>query len=187
MLATLKLANVIGEVRKSDGVVNDYATACDRMPFMPTERTEDNIVDSNEKNQNRTSITSKKCTMKDLGLGGFDIGFFEKQFNEAFDEVYTSADKCIALNVFKYFIEKYKEVFGADHPRISTGSLKTILANWDNFENSSFADGLDEGCYQEMIDFYFAQKFKRPCDYAITHFFSGKIRENCFYKTLYYL
>lgn len=140
-----------------------------------------------ENNGNKTSITSKKFTLKDLGLGNFDLKFFEKQFNKAFDEVYTSADKCIALNVFKYFIDRYEEVFGEDHPRISTVSLKTMLENWDDFENSSFADGLDEECYQEMIDFYFTQNFKQHCDYAITHFFSGKIRENCYYKTLYYL
>ena len=140
-----------------------------------------------ENNGNITSITSEKYTLKDLGLGGFDVGFFEKQFNKAFDEVDTPADRCIALNVFRYFIERYKEVFGEDHPRISTVSLKTMLENWDDFENSSIADGLDEDCYQEMIDFYFSQNFKQPCDYAITHFFSGKIRENCFYKTLYYL
>lgn len=144
-------------------------------------------MENRKKEQSETSITSKKCTLNDLGLGTFDWKFFEKQFNKAFDEVYTPADKCIALNVFKYFIERYKEVFGEDHPRISTVSLVTILENWDNFENSSFADGLDEECYQEMIDFYFTQNFKQHCDYAITHFFSGKIRENCYYKTLYYL
>lgn len=138
-----------------------------------------------ENNGNKTSITSKKFTLKDLGLGGFDINYFERQFNKVFDQVYTPADKCIALNVFKYFIERYKEVFDEDHPRISTVSLKTMLENWDDFENSSIADGLDEDCYQEMIDFYFSQNFKQTCDYAITHFFSGKIRENCFYKTLY--
>lgn len=92
-----------------------------------------------------------------------------------------------ALDVFKYYFEKYEAYTGRPHPPIKASQIVRIIREmpWIS-ETSKFGACVDIGpfCYPPLIDKYFETRY-RHCDYNINHFFSGKIRELRFYEELY--
>ena len=100
------------------------------------------------------------------------------------------------LTVFDYFYRKYKATFGEDHPRLTSASIYSILADIDFItleSNDGFRSepmdvesyiGIDDSHYG-LIDIYFEQEFYK-CNYSIAHFMSGRIREICYYQSMIY-
>lgn len=90
-----------------------------------------------------------------------------------------------ALEVFRYYFQKYEEHTGLPHPPIRARQIIRIVQDmpWLYEDNrSGYYPDVSGNDYRAMIDRHFATKYKR-CDYNINHFFSGKIRELRFYET----
>ena len=97
------------------------------------------------------------------------------------DTEHFSVDDC--LKVFDLYFSAYSDFNGKSHPVPSYKQIATII------EKMPFADDdrkipLDAESYEVLIPAYFLIRFPN-CDYNISHFFSGKIRENRYYETLY--
>lgn len=100
------------------------------------------------------------------------------------EEGYTIEE---ALEVFRYYFEKYEECIGKPHPPIRAEQIKRILAEmpWIILEGrGGDYEEVSPACYRAMIDQHFQTKY-RGCNYNINHFFSGRIRENRYFETLF--
>lgn len=88
------------------------------------------------------------------------------------------------LHVFRYYFETYEMIFDEAHPAISIAQIASFIDCMPFiFDDGKMIDvSPDE--YETIIDQHFNTRYKN-CDYNINHFFSGRIRENRYYETLY--
>lgn len=92
-----------------------------------------------------------------------------------------------ALEVFRYYFQKYEEHTGHPHPPIRASQIVRIVQDMPWICEKDKCGGCHDVTvdgYYAMIDQHFATKYKR-CDYNINHFFSGRIRELRFFETCY--
>ena len=118
----------------------------------------------------------------------FDYGYSNDSFNE---DVLIRQIRAVCKNgnvngsmiypldsyvdVFMYFIQKYRRVKGYPHPRMTKETIKWICSNlWTDLEGNDY---LPEQ-YPELIDRFFDTKFADGCNYSMRFFMSGKIRHN---------
>lgn len=104
-----------------------------------------------------------------------------KWIYKAVDTAHFSFDDCMA--VFHMYFEAYRDFTGEDHPWLSYKQIASCM------EKMPFADTkrnipLEVDHYEALIPTYFLTPFPN-CDYRISHFFSGDIRKNRYYETLY--
>lgn len=97
------------------------------------------------------------------------------------DTEHFSFEDC--MKVFSLYFDAYRDFTGEGHP---VPSYKQIAAA---MEKMPFADQgrkiqLEPEDYEVLIPAYFLIRFPN-CDYRISHFFAGDIRENRYYETLY--
>ena len=89
------------------------------------------------------------------------------------------------INVFRYYYERYREVFRKDHPHISSDTVSWIL---EALPVARSEDGdelyLSPDEYPQLIDAHFETKYSR-CNYSIAHFMTGKIRFLKYYEAVY--
>lgn len=115
----------------------------------------------------------------------FDFEKFSNITQAVFPNVPYSLSE--ALEVFRYYFQKYEEHTGHPHPPIKASQIVSIVQDmpWLCAEDKGtvYSD-VTVYAYYAMIDQHFATKYKR-CDYNINHFFSGRIRELRFYETCY--
>lgn len=82
------------------------------------------------------------------------------------------------VNFFSFYISRYFEVFGKDHPHMRTQTIKQIIMAlpeaYDIYGRPIYFDPDD---YPEIIDSYFSTDFGDLCNHAMPHFISGRIRE----------
>ncbi len=100
------------------------------------------------------------------------------------EEGYTIEE---ALEVFRYYFEKYEECIGKPHPPIRAERIKRILGEmpWIFLEDrGGDCEEVSPEGYRAMIDQHFKTEY-RDCNYNINHFFSGRIRENRYFETLF--
>lgn len=97
------------------------------------------------------------------------------------DTAHFSIEDCVT--VFSLYFDAYRAFTGEGHPIPSYKQIAAIM------EKMPFADEerripLEVEQYEVLIPAYFLIDFPN-CDYNISHFFAGKIRENRYYETLY--
>ena len=104
-----------------------------------------------------------------------------KWIHNPVDTGHLSFDDC--MKVFGLYFDAYRDFTGQGHPVPGYKQIAAIL------EKMPFADAegripLEAEDYEALIPAYFLIRFPN-CDYRISHFFAGDIRENRFYETLY--
>lgn len=90
-----------------------------------------------------------------------------------------------ALNVFRYYFQRYEEHTGHPHPPIKAAQIKRLCECMPFLDRTggSIAD-IDPEAYPLMIEKHFETKY-RNCDWNINHFFYGRIRAMRFYEVCY--
>lgn len=83
------------------------------------------------------------------------------------------------LNVFQTFYEQYQRTFGRDHPKLSNRSINRVIQELTDSEYDA------ETHEVLLIPEYFGVDFESECDYSISHFVSGSIRELRYYESMY--
>lgn len=111
-----------------------------------------------------------------------------EQFSKICEWVYKAVDTAHfkfedCMNVFSLYFEVYRDFTGKTHPVPSFKQIEAVM------ERMPFADkdktiALEPESYEVLIPAYFLVRFS-DCDYRISHFFAGDIRENRYYETLY--
>ena len=103
-------------------------------------------------------------------------------FNDSNGHFPYTVDECML--VFRYFFDAYHSVMGEEHPPLKAGYIRSIIErmpyiinNYDEIVELTTDD------YQAMIQNYFKTVFAN-CDYRISHFFSGHIREMRYYECI---
>lgn len=97
--------------------------------------------------------------------------------------VYTahfSLDDCVT--VFGLYFNAYEDFIGRAHPIPSYRQIATIMEKMPFADENRRIDLFPED-YEVLIPAYFLTAFPN-CDYNISHFFSGRIREFRYYETL---
>lgn len=77
------------------------------------------------------------------------------------------------VNIIKYYYQKYRLVFGEEHPRINQKAMNGVVGRL--LSGTDYIDSIDFEMYQEMIDKHFRTQYKN-CDYSICHFMTEGIR-----------
>lgn len=78
------------------------------------------------------------------------------------------------IEIVRTYYEKYREVIGQPHPRLSD---KTMMFVVDQYLKG-FGDGnTSVQTYRDLIDFHFSTEYRENIDWTIQHFMSGEIRE----------
>lgn len=98
------------------------------------------------------------------------------------DTEHFSFDDC--MTVFRTFFDAYHDFTGTDHPVPGGKQIAAIM------EKMPYADKgrkipLEPEDYETLIAAYFLTPAFQDCDHRIYHFFSGDIRENRYYETIY--
>ena len=90
------------------------------------------------------------------------------------------------LSVLEYFLDKYKQKTGENHPFLRRKQLKDIIEKlpFVDRDQSGVEDSSAED-YPAIIEAYFATNYGPACDYRLNHFFSGAVREIKFYECFY--
>lgn len=89
-------------------------------------------------------------------------------------------DAGYCYKVIEYFFRSYKEIIGADHPKLTNANTEKVINKIYDFATDT---EIDIEQWQILIDKYFSTKF--DCDYRINHFLSEEILRNRFYEELY--
>ena len=78
------------------------------------------------------------------------------------------------IEIVKTYYEKYREVIGQPHPRLSDKTMMFVV----NQYLKGFGDGnTSVQTYRDLIDFHFSTEYRENIDWTIQHFMSGEIRE----------
>lgn len=106
-------------------------------------------------------------------------------FSQMVKQIYPSSGCSWPINdvlfVFKYFFSEYEYRIGRPHPPISKSNAAKIMVKMPESEDGI---GLSPDTYIDLIDQYFTTDFP-DCDYRISHFFSGRIRDNRIYEVMH--
>ena len=89
------------------------------------------------------------------------------------------------LHVFRYYFETYELIFDEAHPAIRIAQIARIIDCMPFIFDGGKMIDISPDEYETIIDQHFNTKYMAGCDYNINHFFSGDIRENRYYETLY--
>lgn len=78
------------------------------------------------------------------------------------------------IEIVRTYYEKYREVIGQPHPRLSDKTMMFVI--------NQYLKGFGEGntsvqTYRDLIDFHFSTEYRENIDWTIQHFMSGEIRE----------
>ena len=113
-----------------------------------------------------------------------------EQFKKIVQWVYKTVEEDMehfriedVLQVFSLYFEAYQDFRGEGHPAPSFRQLQEAMLAMP-YADEGRTIPLEAAEYETLIPAYFMTKFPN-CDYRISHFFSGKIRENRYYETLY--
>jgi len=89
-------------------------------------------------------------------------------------------------SMIEYYFNKYREVKGRKHPKIT-------LSNWQNIFDSLTAVELKHDSrellpeeFEQMVDEYFDHNYRQEIDHKLEHLVSGKIMENLYYNSNLY-
>lgn len=78
------------------------------------------------------------------------------------------------IEIVRTYYEKYREVIGQPHPRLSDKTMMFVV----NQYLKGFGDGnTSVQTYRDLIDFHFSTEYRENIDWTIQHFMSGEIRE----------
>ena len=79
-----------------------------------------------------------------------------------------------AIEIVRTYYEKYKEVIGQPHPRLSDKTMMYVIGQYLN----GFGEGnTSVQTYRDLIDFHFRTNYREDIDWTIQHFMSGNVRE----------
>ena len=122
----------------------------------------------------------------DRGFPVIQFPVFSKLVSEEYKKVNYAGEYPYSLDevlhVFKTFFDTYEQHTGEQHPAIKRKQIRALI------EAMPFCDDDRDGTrdiypedYAEMIAMYFQTKFDN-CDYRISHFFSGLVRQIKLYE-----
>jgi len=109
-----------------------------------------------------------------------DVGSIIKRQVSRYFEGYRK-DDVLEEDVFRiieYFYQKYHEVFGCPHPILTQHTMDNVVASI--IMGTDLVQDVDFKIYKELIDSYFELDMPN-CDYHITHFVSGHVRDYRWY------
>jgi len=91
-----------------------------------------------------------------------------------------------AVEVFQIYFRYYEQATGEKHPYLKSETVRSIVSKIPYLydDEKELTGYLETEDYKVMIEQHFNTPYKN-CDYNIAHFFSGDIRQNRFYETLY--
>ena len=113
-----------------------------------------------------------------------DLEKFERSARAVYPRsIVYSFDDC--MRVFKYYFEAYSHFTGNDHPVLTGMQIQSIMKKMPVLvgEAARGACDIEPNEYKSVIDRYFGTFFP-DCDYRISHFFSGRIRESKYFEAL---
>lgn len=82
------------------------------------------------------------------------------------------------IRIVNYFYRKYQEVFGCPHPIMTQNTMDNVVASI--ISGTDLVKDVDFEIYRGLIDSYFELDMPN-CDYHITHFVSGHVRDYRWY------
>ena len=113
----------------------------------------------------------------------FDRAIFQRNLAKAYSHCRernagTLLDLEESYEIFILFFEEFERQTATEHPPLSTANLERLLLK---LPFTAEGEELDETAYRDIISPYFRQSYKN-CDFHITHFLAGKIRDNLIRK-----
>ena len=103
----------------------------------------------------------------------------KKQVDRYFEGYRDNDDtKDEVFKIVNYFYGKYQEVFGCPHPIMTQNTMDNVVASI--IMGTDLVQDVDFKIYKELIDSYFELDMPN-CDYHITHFVSGHVRDYRWY------
>lgn len=151
-------------------------------------RYSDNRTQLNTNIQNTNELSTKKES-KDITWSESSLETEKDNPKDSFNhwvlerEITKSAQNCEGkvndeefvnvINIIKYYYQKYRSVFGEEHPRINQKAMDGVVGRL--LSGTDYIDSIDFKMYQEMIDKHFRTQYKN-CDYSICHFMTEGIR-----------
>ena len=117
----------------------------------------------------------------------FDFEIFERVVSGAYQSTQSVYRLEEVLDVFRYFLCRYSQERGEDHPPLRREQVAKFIRSMPYFypEDHSVNDlpDIEAELYPDLINAYFQTYFPR-CDYRMGHFFAGQVRELRFYETM---
>lgn len=115
----------------------------------------------------------------------FDRAIFQRNLAKAYSHCRernagTLLDLEESFEIFIIFFDEFERQTGTEHPFLSTANLERFLLK---LPFTAEGEELDETAYRDIIPLYFHQHYKN-CDFRVTHFLTGKIRDNLIRKIL---
>jgi len=109
-----------------------------------------------------------------------DVDSIIKRQVDRYFEGYRDNDdtKDEVFRIIEYFYQKYYEVFGCPHPIMTQKTMDNVVASI--ISGTDLVKDVDFEIYQGLIDSYFELDMPN-CDYHITHFVSGHVRDYRWY------
>ena len=110
-----------------------------------------------------------------------DYSFLRKQvsFSLSRNDVYDPYLCQEVQRIIQYFFQRYYEVFRVPHVKLSQDTMDSVVSKL--LDGSELVNDVSYDTYCELIDRYFISGM--DCDYHITHFVSGHIRDYRLYES----
>lgn len=148
-------------------------------------------VDPNTEIPTKTPSKTSLNVLHGIKSDDFDSGILEKQILKVCQNLGIERQRIIreVYDVILYFYRSYWRKFRVEHPRLNNKTMTNVVLGIINGSESGVVEGLDLDMvdyeyYTVLIDKYFDTYYEN-CNYSISHFMSGEIRDNRFYETMY--
>lgn len=136
-----------------------------------------------------TEITTENTKKKRVGSqkSASHYFFYDSEIQNLLDSKKDYLKKQIIYNV-DYFLQKYQEVTGQEHPKLTVANWQKVFDNITYVESTKYGRGftIDEGSIETIVDRYFNKEYlkdsERTCNYRIMHFISNGIMKNIIYE-----
>ena len=168
----------IGKNRKT--VTQNEYHPIPKMGSHHTQNGQTNTIEYNIENNNKEYIlngasSDARCCSDSCSEDVINYDILRKQIYKSLDllSVYDEYSRNEVINIISYYFHRYKDYFGYDHPHIKQDVMNNVVCNLLD-EPSGMLD-ISTEYYAPLIDQYFETDL--PCDYHISHFMSGQIRE----------
>lgn len=134
---------------------------------------------SSEKTRERYSFS-----LKNEEKVSFDYGIFKKHIRQVCYDMNTDRMEDV-VKVLVYFFEEYKKhnATGEEHIPLPDKQLRKVidklLCGTDVILDWTVKE------YKKMINGYFITRFRKECNYRISHFMTDNVRNNLWHKYVY--
>lgn len=151
------------------------------------EMKESNINNKNTLDNSKANSFFTKKVRENKNKSRIDQSELEKRISNVVDDlridVFSDEQADNVETFMLYFIDRYAEVFGKEHPLLKENTIDDIAASvtrqiciehenmeFDTYFEPLISDEAGETYYEEIVDMYFKTEFKQDIDYSMVHF-----------------